>query len=291
MSHTKKSNNMVPATNLDFIAPEILMNKPASKKSDIWSIGAVLFTIAFKKMPFYGFSLQEKIKSMMHGEITTFDRVDATSSDKSIELSVNFKALVGRMLNPNPDDRPEIEEIYSSTWFTHYLNALNINLGKYRTKKVSTASSTDRSRSSSYTSYSRTSELSERSSSKGSCKAKKLFEGTKTLMDKSLKPPGQPQKSGFGTLGRANYVESKFIETSPTKLPMKQEVLPPVKTPELMSTGEMVIQEYKRKKEESIHFPHSPHSRHSRRGSATEIVRIYDDTHYDEEKITSISKI
>jgi serine/threonine protein kinase len=248
MSHTKKSNNMVPATNLDFIAPEILMNKPASKKSDIWSIGTVLYTIAFKKMPFDGFSLQEKIKSMMHGEIATFDRVDGTSPDKSIELSVNFKALVGRMLNPNPDDRPEIEEIYSSTWFAHYLTALNINLGKYRTKKGSTASSTDKSRSSSYTSYSRTSELSERSSSKGSFQAMKPNQGTKPLMDESLKKPS------VGILGRANFIESRFIETSPTKTPTKQEVFPSMKTPERISTTSLAIQEEKRQDDEPVQY-------------------------------------
>ena len=51
-----------PAT----MAPEIMMNKPYNEKSDIWSIGVMMYQLHFKRIPYPGFCEQQilnKIKT------------------------------------------------------------------------------------------------------------------------------------------------------------------------------------------------------------------------------------
>lgn len=51
---------MIPCASLDFIAPEVLMSRSTNDKADIWSLGAILYTLAYKKKPFAGNSMKEK---------------------------------------------------------------------------------------------------------------------------------------------------------------------------------------------------------------------------------------
>ena len=55
---------------IDFIAPEILLNKPFHYKSDIWSLGIVIFFMMFKKLPFKGDSIKEKLNNMIYCNIS-----------------------------------------------------------------------------------------------------------------------------------------------------------------------------------------------------------------------------
>ena len=56
------NNNNYTATHLGTpatMAPEVLMNKPYNEKSDLWSIGAMMYQLHFKDIPYPGFSEQQ----------------------------------------------------------------------------------------------------------------------------------------------------------------------------------------------------------------------------------------
>ena len=51
-----------PAT----MAPEIMMNKPYNEKSDLWSVGAMMYQLHFKEIPYPGFTEQQILRKIQN---------------------------------------------------------------------------------------------------------------------------------------------------------------------------------------------------------------------------------
>lgn len=94
----------------NYIAPEMVLKKSYSYEVDIWSFGVILFTLLTGTAPFDcedEDAIYEKIK------------LNKYEFPKSIELSSEAKDLISKILNPNPDKRPSLEEIYSHDFFAN----------------------------------------------------------------------------------------------------------------------------------------------------------------------------
>lgn len=86
-----------------YLSPEIIENKPYSYKSDIWSMGVVLYELCMLTPPFNGTSLQYLALKIVKGSYTPI------SGNYSKEL----KNLVADMLNLDPSKRPSADQILS----------------------------------------------------------------------------------------------------------------------------------------------------------------------------------
>ena len=85
-----------------YISPEIVQNEPYSFKSDIWSLGVLLYELIALKYPFDASSLPKLMIKIMKGQYMKI-------KDKS--FSTELKNLVYMILNVDPVKRPGIKEI------------------------------------------------------------------------------------------------------------------------------------------------------------------------------------
>jgi len=96
-----------------FLSPQLCMGKRASQKDDMWAAGVTLFYLKFKRFPFEG-------NSWFHlaTNISNFTSVDDLFHENELyTLDLDFKALLGSLLNPTSQYRPNAELLKTHTFF------------------------------------------------------------------------------------------------------------------------------------------------------------------------------
>ena len=99
-----------------YASPEIWLDKPYDYKSDIWSLGCILYELCQLKPPFRGTSLKDlcvNIQKGMYNAIPDF-------------YSDNLKKIIGMMLQKDPDKRPSTGQILGSDIIVRKKNELKI---------------------------------------------------------------------------------------------------------------------------------------------------------------------
>jgi NIMA (never in mitosis gene a)-related kinase len=86
-----------------YLAPEIIENRPYNFKSDIWSLGVLLYEMVALKPPFNANSLNQLAMRILKG---AFDPLPA-------HFSGGLKGLVSKVLVTNPQQRLGINDILS----------------------------------------------------------------------------------------------------------------------------------------------------------------------------------
>ena len=86
-----------------YLSPEIIENKPYDAKSDIWSLGVLLYEMMTFKMPFNANSLPNLSLKIMRGNYAPPPSV----------YTRDLREIVSRCLMVNPSRRPRIQEILS----------------------------------------------------------------------------------------------------------------------------------------------------------------------------------
>ncbi|XP_062438488.1 serine/threonine-protein kinase Nek5 [Rhea pennata] len=84
-----------------YLSPEICENRPYNNKTDIWSLGCVLYELCALKHPFEGNSLQQLVLKICRGH---FQPV-------SPNYSYDLRILISQLFNVSPRDRPSINSI------------------------------------------------------------------------------------------------------------------------------------------------------------------------------------
>jgi NIMA (never in mitosis gene a)-related kinase len=92
-----------------YLSPEICEDKPYGKKSDVWSLGCVLYEIAALDLPFQA----RNLPALAHRIMTK----DPTPLPSSHGYSGELKRLTMSLLNKRPEQRPSVVTIlrYSET--------------------------------------------------------------------------------------------------------------------------------------------------------------------------------
>jgi len=100
LSDTKSKAKTVVGTPY-YLSPEIIQSQPYSFKSDIWSLGVLLYEMCALQPPFNAQSLHQLAQKIIQGKY----------SDVPTHFSKNVPYLLGLMLNKDPAKRPSINQI------------------------------------------------------------------------------------------------------------------------------------------------------------------------------------
>lgn len=95
----------------DYIAPEILLNRPHSFAVDYWSLGVMIYEFLIGTPPFHGSTETETNMNILSGYY---------EYEEDVELSDEAKDLISKLLILNPEHRlgaKNIEEIINHQWF------------------------------------------------------------------------------------------------------------------------------------------------------------------------------
>ncbi|XP_009461408.1 PREDICTED: serine/threonine-protein kinase Nek5 [Nipponia nippon] len=84
-----------------YLSPEICENRPYNNKTDIWSLGCVLYELCALKHPFEGNSLHQLVLKICRGH---FHPV-------SPNYSYDLRILISQLFKKSPKDRPSINSI------------------------------------------------------------------------------------------------------------------------------------------------------------------------------------
>ena len=89
-----------------YLSPEIIDNKPYNMKTDIWSLGVILYELCSLTQPFNANNLNYLALKIVRGEYTPLGN----------NVSKDLKFLVGLLLLTDPNKRPNINEILSKIY-------------------------------------------------------------------------------------------------------------------------------------------------------------------------------
>lgn len=92
-----------------YLSPEIVQNMPYSFKSDIWSLGVLLYEMTCLRMPFDANSLPMLSLKITRGEYRSIPSV----------YSSELKNLIKSLLNVESIKRPSVNEILSMKFFNN----------------------------------------------------------------------------------------------------------------------------------------------------------------------------
>ncbi len=84
-----------------YISPEIVENKPYSFKTDIWSLGVILYEMCALKPPFDGNSLPFLAMRIVQGKYNPIP----------VQYTKGLSNLIKLLLNLSPNKRPNINQI------------------------------------------------------------------------------------------------------------------------------------------------------------------------------------
>ena len=93
-----------------YMAPEIIMKKKYTPKSDLWSLGVIFFELLTGKPPFYAKNMIELIQKIKKDPVklpTEFENV----------LTTECKELLFSLLQKSPTKRIEWEDLFDNKWF------------------------------------------------------------------------------------------------------------------------------------------------------------------------------
>ncbi|KAA8579179.1 hypothetical protein FQN60_018752, partial [Etheostoma spectabile] len=84
-----------------YLSPEICESRPYNNKTDIWSLGCVLYEICTLRHPFEGSSLRQLVSKICRG------RYNPAPSRYSYDL----RLLITQLFKVNPRDRPSVSSV------------------------------------------------------------------------------------------------------------------------------------------------------------------------------------
>ncbi|XP_051123907.1 calcium and calcium/calmodulin-dependent serine/threonine-protein kinase isoform X2 [Andrographis paniculata] len=96
---------------IDYVSPEALLRDKVTPKSDVWSLGVILYILLSGYPPFIAQSNQQKQQMILNGQFSFYEK-----TWKNVSSSV--KQLISSLLKVDPNLRPTADEILRHPWVT-----------------------------------------------------------------------------------------------------------------------------------------------------------------------------
>tara|TARA_B110000305_G_C19231771_1_gene535561 strand:- start:203 stop:589 length:387 start_codon:yes stop_codon:yes gene_type:complete len=84
-----------------YLSPELIQNKPYNFKSDIWSLGVLLYEMCALKPPFNGSNIHMLAMQIVRGQFPPLPNI----------YSYELRGLVTKLITQDPNRRPNINAI------------------------------------------------------------------------------------------------------------------------------------------------------------------------------------
>ena len=99
-----------------YIAPEILLRKPYSYEADIWSLGALMYSLVARQLPFPVLDEDITKQNLKVFANLILDTELTFEGDRWSQVSDELKDLIRGMLEKSPSKRLKINEVLSHSW-------------------------------------------------------------------------------------------------------------------------------------------------------------------------------
>eukprot|EP00599_Poterioochromonas_sp_BG-1_P006361 CAMPEP_0173142318 /NCGR_PEP_ID=MMETSP1105-20130129/6021_1 /TAXON_ID=2985 /ORGANISM="Ochromonas sp., Strain BG-1" /LENGTH=996 /DNA_ID=CAMNT_0014055695 /DNA_START=91 /DNA_END=3081 /DNA_ORIENTATION=- len=99
-----------------YLSPEICESKPYGRKSDVWSLGVVLYELLALEMPFQANSLPALVHRICSAE-PSYSKLESRYSNTLVSLCKS-------LLLKNPDQRPEVSQIVRTDFIKDHISRL-----------------------------------------------------------------------------------------------------------------------------------------------------------------------
>lgn len=94
---------------IDYVSPEALSRGKISSKSDMWSLGVILYILLSGYPPFITQTNRQKQQMIMAGEFSFYEKTWKN-------ISSSAKDLISNLLAVDPQRRPTAEEVLQHSW-------------------------------------------------------------------------------------------------------------------------------------------------------------------------------
>ena len=105
---------------VDYVPPEIVEGSQYDERVDIWALGILLYELAAGKAPFE-----------TKDENITYEKIVSSECRFPSHFSRPLRDLVGKILDKNPERRPNLDQIESESWFEKYKS-----VGRYISREI-----------------------------------------------------------------------------------------------------------------------------------------------------------
>jgi len=90
-----------------YMAPEIMKDRKYNYKSDLWSVGVILYQMVYGKRPYYAANILDLLKTIEN---------DKLSFSNEISISSECKDLIFQLLQTKPNNRIEWIDFFCNPW-------------------------------------------------------------------------------------------------------------------------------------------------------------------------------
>ena len=107
-----QQNNCSLIGSINYLAPETLKDDSVSEKSDIWSLGILLYEMLHGFIPFQSQTSKDLLRSILKRGYTI-----------STQISNSAKQLISSLLSIDPEQRPSLKQVLKSQFIQNYSQA------------------------------------------------------------------------------------------------------------------------------------------------------------------------
>ncbi|EDV94955.1 aurora kinase C [Drosophila grimshawi] len=105
--HEPNSMRMTLCGTVDYLPPEMVLNKPHTKNVDLWSLGVLCYELLVGHAPFYSKNFEETYKKILNVDYKLPEHVSKAAAH-----------LISKLLVLNPQHRLPLDQIMLHPWIT-----------------------------------------------------------------------------------------------------------------------------------------------------------------------------